>query len=259
MSKGPRMEKPIRQFIDECLLVNLQLKNGRRADRTAEVLMGTVKVYMLLTMRKPLVQDLNFEKHLSSGLGEKMLNKKGVSSPKKLKDLRLDYLHFTDKGLGYQKVYLEEVKGKGLSWLDFSLNILKDTTYYNQLVEMVEHYEGHLNGSLESVPAPVVVNEPFEVYEGSAAELREKAKSLFNDLYSLCESMDRKSHSMIQEKSTLNSTKQSEFYDFMLQNHSRYFAGAKSNETELKKLVQKAHRGFEDALVILCLIEALHK
>ena len=47
------MEKPIKQFIEDCLTVNLVLKNGHRAEKTATDLMNIVKVYMLLTMRKP--------------------------------------------------------------------------------------------------------------------------------------------------------------------------------------------------------------
>ncbi|MBR3792186.1 MAG: hypothetical protein IKK18_05745 [Clostridia bacterium] len=259
MSRGPRMEKPIKQFIEDCLTVNLVLKNGHRAEKTATDLMNIVKVYMLLTMRKPLVQDMIFEKHLSSGLGEMGLAK---TSPKKLKDLTLCYLHFTDLGLAYQKVYQEEVKDKGQSWLNFSVKILKDNHYYQDLLEKVEDYKGCL------ADAPVVSHRVSQelpkkevpiIYEGSVSELQDKADSLFKELLSVCASMEKKSNDMIVENGMVNSTKQSAVYDFMMASHRKYFQGAASNESKLRETVLRTQQGFNDAFVVMGLIEGLYK
>lgn len=264
MSRGPRMEKPIRQFIEDCVRVDLLVKNGYKNEKTAADLMNAVRVYMLLTMRKPLVQDKVFEKHLSSGLGEKGLAKKSVSGvPKRLKDLSLINVYFTDLGLAYQKVYLEEVKGKGQSWLDFSVKIVKDNTYYHGLLEMVEDYKGCLNGApVVSHAAPqqqVVQQEEPVVYEGSVGELKAKADSLFKELNSLCASMEKKSNDLIVENGMPHSSNQNAVHDFMLESHRKYYQGSTNNSSKLRETILRTQQGFNDALVVLGLVEGLYK
>lgn len=237
------MEKPMKKFIEECLLIGNN-KNKSDNSKTAEKLLNAARVYMLLTMRKPLVQDSSFVKHLSSGLGEKGLAKN--DSPKGFEDLKLEYIYFNEKGLAYLKVYQKEIVVKGLSWVDFSLNLLTDKNYYDSVAVLLEK--------------PVSAgSKPKRFKMGSASELKNRADKLFKELYSLCGDMESMSNALIYKQDMANGSGQNGISDFMLANHSKYFAGAKSNETELKKQVAKTEQGFTDVLVVLGLVETIYK
>jgi len=257
------MEKPIKQFIEDCVRVDLVVKNGYKNEKTAADLMNTVKVYVLLTMRKPLVQDIVIEKHLSSGLGEKGLAKKSVNGiPKKLKDLSLINVHFTDGGLAYQKVYLEEVKEKGQSWFDFSVRVVKDTAYYQELLDMVEKDGGCSYGASVAVNIEQQIAEEKEnilVHMSSVGELKAKSNTLFRELASLCAAMENKSHDLIEENNMANENSKGYLSDFVLESHRKFYQGSVSNEHKLREIVVQTKHSFDYALSIMEVVEGLER
>lgn len=279
MSLGPRMSKPVYNFIDECLRIELKSKSPRSADKIAEDVMGTIKVYMLLNLKKPVVSDNNLQIHLVKGLKERGLKAK-VSNTQKIKGLKLEHLFFTEKGAAYLNLYKREVLGQGLSWTDFSVRVLSDRLYAATLENSI------VNPGILSIPSQSIVEAPqtvaaspivseptpvntdplgalnqsaIKVYEGiTVGEIKDYVKKSIEDLRVLSGILENKSNAMISIHK-LSSQDADDLADFMLHTHRKHFVGAATNETELKKVVKRTEDSFMDVLTVLGLIEGQYK